>query len=74
MKTITVKDFLTDKQIKQAIAIYKLHRDDGMLHGRLIALIEPLMPEINRKLGQENDVNYLAYAVEYALSKSEERS
>jgi hypothetical protein len=72
MKQVAISDFMTDAMVKKAIAIYTNHHDTGELHIRLINLLMPHMAEINRKLGQKNDAGYLAYALEYALSKSRE--
>jgi hypothetical protein len=69
MKTIQIKDFLSTVQQRRAVAIYKSKPPN--LHRELLEkVIVPNMAEINRKLGQENDPSYLAYAVEYALSQA----
>lgn len=68
-KKVTLKDFLTDKQISMAIAIYNRHPEN--LHRQLTdKVIAPHMAEINRKLHQQNDADYLAYVLEYALMQS----
>ncbi len=68
-KTVTVKDFLTDKQIKRAMAMYQ--DGQGNFASRFATeVIEPNLKTINEKLGQENDARFLAYAVEYALMQS----
>ena len=65
----TIHDFLTETQINRAIQIFEEGQAD--LHARLQReVIEPNMAEINRKLGQENDASYLAYAVEYVLQQA----
>jgi len=61
-KYVTLSDFLTDDQLKKAIELKKA-RD---ICDKIIA---PNLKEINKKLGQENDALYLAYAVEYALNQ-----
>ena len=67
---IMIGDILpTDELLNEAIRLYGLYRNVE-LHRRLVELIKPEMPEINKRLRQENDVDYLAYAVEYALMKS----
>ena len=69
-KTISMKDILsTDKLLNEAIRLYEKHRGSE-LHRELTKLIEPEMPAINKRLGQENDVGYMAYAVGHALMKS----
>ena len=57
-----ISDFLTKDQIKQALKLRtaKSIRDE---------VIIPNIEEINKKLGQENDPMYLAYACEYLFSK-----
>jgi len=68
MKSITLTDFLTSDQIKQAETIF----NSSISPSRDICekVIKPNIEEINRKLGQENDPSYLAYACEYVLSKT----
>ena len=63
MKTTTLPDFLTDEQIKK---VQKLYPDTKAIQ---VQVIEPNMAEINRKLGQENNATYLAYAVVYVLDQ-----
>lgn len=69
MKQITIKDFMTDEMVDKAIHLY---RTSHSRHLALVGLLKPHMADINRKLGQENDVDYLAYAVEYAISVAED--
>ena len=68
MKTMTLPDFLTAAQIEHAQRIYRKLNMDAVKVIRE-EVIEPNMAEINRKLGQENDASYLAYAVVYVLSQ-----
>lgn len=60
MKQATLKDFLTDSEIRRAMELKQ---------ARAICeeIIKPALARINRALGQENDPIYIAYAVEYAL-------
>lgn len=68
-RTVSIKDFLSTVQIRKAIAIYK--RKPANLHKELLEqIILPNMAEINRKLGQENNPDYMAYAVEFALNEA----
>lgn len=63
MKMVRIEDFLTKEQVDLAISI-------GPDHARLKAeVIEPNMEEINRKLSQENDASYLAYALIHAIQQ-----
>jgi hypothetical protein len=73
VREVTIRDFLTDKQIRQAIGLYREYRGTSALHDMLVQkVIRPNMAAINRKLGQENDESYMAYAVEHAISVFEE--
>ncbi len=61
VRQITLLDFLTPAQVEECVLLYPSHR---AIHDKVIA---PNMVEINRKLGQENDPNYLAYLVVFVL-------
>lgn len=77
MKQATLKDFLTEREIRYCIYLYSSESDRtrGMSKARLICeeVIKPSIARINRTLGQENDPMYLAYAVEYAIQTMLER-
>jgi hypothetical protein len=60
-KSITLYDFLTDDEIKQAQQL-KTAKDICRV------IIKPNIGRINKDLGQENDEMYLAYMVEYVVS------
>ena len=64
MKTVTLPDFLTEQQIQKATELYP-NREAIREQ-----VIRPNMTEINRKLGQENDPDYLAYAVVYVIMRA----
>lgn len=68
-RMISVGDFLTQEQAKRAIQIWAKHPSGGkpFIDEIVATIIEPNMTEINRKLGQENNARFLAYAVEYAM-------
>lgn len=69
-KSITLPDFLTDTQIEAAQALYKKFKNTGRFATECAKqIIEPNMAEINRKLGQENDAKYLAYACEFVFNQ-----
>lgn len=71
MKQITLPDFLTKEQIEKAHELYVAKAGTpGFAQAVKEILIEPNIEEINRKLGQENDPMYLAYAVEYVFSQT----
>lgn len=73
MKTITLPDFLTETQIKNAASWYQTDRLH--FHQRVLDdIITPNMAKINKALGQENSPEYLAYVVEYACMQAAEVS
>lgn len=67
MKTVSIGDFLTKEQTKEAIAIMDAEKDDpAICVNRLeIELLNPIMDQINQKLDQENSARFLAYALHY---------
>jgi hypothetical protein len=71
MKMIAIGDFLTETQAKQALDIYNTTPDGLDRITRIVhEVLEPIMPEINRKLGQENDAHYLGYAIVWAFDQA----
>src|SRR5262249_9691070 len=65
-RTMKTGDFLTDKEAKAALKLYRSSKP-GTFAARCAAeIIAPVIGRINAKLGQQNDPRYLAYAVEYA--------
>jgi hypothetical protein len=74
VKTVTLPDFLTEEQIAEAVQLYEAEAEGiDATEQILTRVIEPNMAAINKKLGQENDARYLAYAVVYALSQAARR-
>jgi hypothetical protein len=67
-KAVTLPEFLTDAQIREAAALYAKHGGEAIAQIQ-VRVIEPNMTAINAKLGQDNDARYLAYAVVYVLSQ-----
>ena len=64
MKTVKLGDMLTDAQLERCRVLYpdrKRIRDE---------VIRPDMAEINRRLGQENDPDYLSFAIVHAIRAS----
>lgn len=62
MKKLSVLDFLTEKEFEQCI---RMNNKDDIEKN----IIKPNLTRINEKLGQENDSNYLAYAVMYVIGE-----
>lgn len=60
MRSITLFDFLSEKEIQEAVKLQNRIsvRDQ---------IISPNMERINKALGQENDPDYLSYMVEYVM-------
>lgn len=62
MKQVQIKDFLTEEQLLKAAHLGKAKQICEQI-------IKPNIEAINKKLGQENDPMYLAYAVEYIVTR-----
>lgn len=69
VKTATIDQFLTVAQINEAIDIWKEHRNERQTFHELILekVVRPNMAQINKRLGQENDPDYIAYMLEFAF-------
>lgn len=68
MKQISIFDFLTDQQVSEAWKLFvKCGKSGTSFHDAMTENLKPLMPEIDKKLGQENSPEFLAYAVEYVF-------
>jgi hypothetical protein len=67
MKQVTLPDFLTQRQIDHALQLYSGNQGTERHKAIRDQVIAPAMEEINRKLGQENDPDYLTYMVEYVF-------
>jgi hypothetical protein len=67
MKTVSLKDFLTDEEILRAIKFYKTCSSGAFARTVDEQIITPNILRINKALGQENDPRYLAYVVERVL-------
>ena len=73
MKTMTLPEFLTEAQIADALTLFKNHGGIDAKGKIQKQVIEPNMAAINKKLGQENDPSYLAYAVVHVFSQADEQ-
>lgn len=71
-KSITIYDFLTEAQVKDAMKLYETCKVENRPFADACCdqIIRPNMAEINRKLGQENDPKYLAYAIEHVMNQA----
>lgn len=67
MKTVKLGDLFTEEELHEAEAI-------GSDHARLRdEIVAPAIERINGVTGQENDADYLAYALEYAIQEAGRR-
>lgn len=66
---VTLSQFLTQAQIAEAVRLFEEHGDHAVTW-ICRCVIEPNLTTINAKLGQENDAQYLAYAVVFVLSQA----
>lgn len=64
MKTVKLGEMLTDEQLELCRALYP---DRERIRDEVIA---PNLEAINRRLGQENDPDYLSYAIVYAIENA----
>lgn len=70
-RNISLRDFMTDLQIGKAFHIYVEAADQAEAQRRIRdEIIAPNMAEIDRRLGQENDADYLSYAVVYVCQEA----
>ncbi len=70
-RRITIGDFLTPEEIKQAQELYNNTGIKTFAAACKAQIIEPNIKKINAKIGQECDPLFLAYAVEYAILMAE---
>lgn len=61
-RTMVLTDFLTSAEIKRAMKLKRAQDINA-------EIITPNIERINKAIGQENEPMYLAYAVEYVVSK-----
>jgi hypothetical protein len=73
-QSLRVADILTTKEIKQAIGLWKTKESTQQFHRALKReVLGSAMPRINERLGQENSIDYLAYAVQYAMMVADKK-
>ena len=66
-KKVAISDFLTPEEVLAAIRIYLAAKAGTFAKQCAEEIILPVLPRINKKLGQENHPLFLAYMVEYAF-------
>lgn len=73
-KMIAITDFLTPAELVQARQMMKPHLTGTYTksYAQRVreVIIEPNIERINKALGQENDAMYLAFVVEYVMTKT----
>lgn len=62
---LKARDVFTPDMVKHAQEIMK--RDAAPYNAKLVAVVHPHMERINKFTGQENDVRYIAYMLEYVV-------
>jgi len=71
MQMVTLNQFLSDREIRHAVKLFRELGSGGrFIHAVEENIIRPNLDRINAALGQENDPTYLAYAIEYVLTKA----
>lgn len=72
VKTFTINQILTEAEIVKAVEIYN-SCEHGVGFARRCSdeIIKPVIGRINAALGQENDPDYIAYAVMFACQQTE---
>lgn len=70
VKTLPPGSILTQKEMKEAIKLYKKAETHKFAERCAAEIIRPVIDRINKDSRQENDPLYLAYCVEFALLKS----
>lgn len=69
MPSAALSDFLTPREIRTAIRLWRTDRAN--FHRRVRdEVVRPAMPEIDRKLGQKNSPDFIAYAIEYIFNET----
>lgn len=66
---ISLGDFLTEEEIERALKLYRQssHYNFAKLCDEQI--VTPNIERINKKLKQQNDPRYLAYAIQYCIEQ-----
>jgi hypothetical protein len=64
---LTLKDFLTEAEIHKMTQLWIEKTSTLQFHIDAVDALKPAMPRINERLGQENDVAFLAYAIEWVM-------
>ena len=71
-KMIGLAEVFTEQQIATLFEAWVGPADDLERHQKLRAAVQPLMPVIDAKTGQENDLDYWTYALGYLFKQLDE--
>lgn len=69
-RTFAITDFLDAEQIARAWKLFENAEQFTFVKRCAAEIIEPILPEINAKLGQDNNALFLAYAVQYVFNSA----
>ena len=72
MTVISLDRFLTDEQLikLEEYWLFSLSRKGVSFYNLALQMVEELLPEINKKLEQENDPRFLTYLIEYVFTQT----
>jgi hypothetical protein len=70
MRKIGLSDFLTVEEVVKAIKMYRDAKEGTFARKCAKEIITPVLPRINKMLGQKNNALYLAYMVEYVFNQT----
>jgi hypothetical protein len=72
--SIRLGDLFDEAELRRLMTtVVVTRRTHGTVNKALVPLLEPLMPRINQRTGQENDVRYIGYLIEAAYDKTRGR-
>ena len=69
-KQITIGDIGNEDQFNAAFKLYREASPGTFAKRCAEEIITPILPEINARIGQENDARYLAYVLELAFMEN----
>lgn len=70
MQQVSLGELFSDAELKKVAAVYENAISTKISpHDNLVEAIKPLIPEIEKRSGRKFNLDYLAYAVEYCLSR-----
>jgi len=69
MDYVKLSDVLTAQQLEHLQKVARESASNVSIHDSLQDALVPLMEQINEKTGQENDLAYWAYLVEFVFNR-----